>query len=258
VSVLRPPLSISKNTDSIKTIGNTFNNEPTIQCEYEYRLNHLPTDVPNCLCPNELFCIFSIGSKKIDSSRFTVTSHLERRQYGRRYPNGISPAPVRRDRAWLIDTFGAVRDLQFSSLGGFGGLRGRLLRHLIAKARITAAGMPITAPQPPKESLTPRSRATIGHLYQVRENKTGEHAPVRRDCGAGGMAVSKLPRKLGTTYTHDMPTPVGPVPPDPDDPDTWDWGEFPDERNRRKPLWQLVLISVVVMGLVLLLVVNIL
>jgi hypothetical protein len=55
-----------------------------------------------------------------------------------------------------------------------------------------------------------------------------------------------------------MPTPVGPVPPDSDDPDTWDWGEFNAERNRRKPLWQLVLVGIVVMGLVLLLVVNIL
>jgi hypothetical protein len=55
-----------------------------------------------------------------------------------------------------------------------------------------------------------------------------------------------------------MPTPVGPVPPDPDDPDTWDWGEFAGERNRRKPLWQLVLVGIVVLGLVLLLVVNIL
>jgi hypothetical protein len=55
-----------------------------------------------------------------------------------------------------------------------------------------------------------------------------------------------------------MPTPAGPVPPDPDDPDTWDWGEFPGERNRRKPLWQLVLVGAVVFGLVLLLVANIL
>ena len=55
-----------------------------------------------------------------------------------------------------------------------------------------------------------------------------------------------------------MPTPVGPVPSDPNDPDTWDWGEFPNERNRQKPLWQLVLVGAVVIGLVLLLIVNIL
>jgi hypothetical protein len=55
-----------------------------------------------------------------------------------------------------------------------------------------------------------------------------------------------------------MPTPVGPVPPDPDDPDSWDWGEFADDGYRRKPLWQLVFVGVVVVGLVLLLVVNIL
>jgi hypothetical protein len=55
-----------------------------------------------------------------------------------------------------------------------------------------------------------------------------------------------------------MPTPVGPVPSDPDDPDTWDWGEFEDERHRRKPLWQVGLVVVVVFGLVLLLIVNIL
>lgn len=55
-----------------------------------------------------------------------------------------------------------------------------------------------------------------------------------------------------------MPTPVGPVPPNPDDPDTWYWGEFEDERDRRKPLWQIVLVLVVVFGLVLLLIVNIL
>jgi hypothetical protein len=55
-----------------------------------------------------------------------------------------------------------------------------------------------------------------------------------------------------------MPTPVGPVPPNPDDPDTWDWGEFEDQRNRRKPLWQVVLVLVVVFGLVVLLIVSIL
>jgi hypothetical protein len=55
-----------------------------------------------------------------------------------------------------------------------------------------------------------------------------------------------------------MPTPVGPVPPDPDDPDTWDWGEFAGDRYHRKPVWQLVLVSIVVLGLVLLIVANIL
>jgi hypothetical protein len=55
-----------------------------------------------------------------------------------------------------------------------------------------------------------------------------------------------------------MPTPVGPVPPDPDDPDTWDWGEFSDGGYARKPLWQIALVTIVVLGLVLLLVVNIL
>jgi hypothetical protein len=55
-----------------------------------------------------------------------------------------------------------------------------------------------------------------------------------------------------------MPTPVGPVPPNPDDPDTWDWGEFEDERNRRKTLWQVILVLVVVFGLVVLLFVSIL
>jgi hypothetical protein len=55
-----------------------------------------------------------------------------------------------------------------------------------------------------------------------------------------------------------MPTPIGPVPPDPDDPDLWDWGDFADGGYRRKPLWQLVLVGIVVFGLVLLLVVSIL
>jgi hypothetical protein len=55
-----------------------------------------------------------------------------------------------------------------------------------------------------------------------------------------------------------MPTPVGPVPPDPDDPDTWDWGEFTDERRVRKPIRQVFLVSIVVLGLVLLIVANIL
>ena len=55
-----------------------------------------------------------------------------------------------------------------------------------------------------------------------------------------------------------MTTPAGPVPPDPDDPETWDWGEFADDRYRRKPLWQLILVSVVVLGLLLLIVANIL
>jgi hypothetical protein len=64
--------------------------------------------------------------------------------------------------------------------------------------------------------------------------------------------------QLRTTYTWFMPTPVGPVPPDSNDPDMWDWGEFADDDYRRKPLWQFVLVSIVVLGLVLLLVVNIL
>jgi hypothetical protein len=55
-----------------------------------------------------------------------------------------------------------------------------------------------------------------------------------------------------------MPTPVGPVPPDSDDPETWDWGEFADGRYRRKPVWQVLVVSVVVLGLVLLIVANIL
>ncbi len=59
------------------------------------------------------------------------------------------------------------------------------------------------------------------------------------------------------SYTWFMSTPAGPVPPDPNDPDTWDWGEFANG-HRRKPLWQLVLVGIVVLGLVLLLAVNIL
>jgi hypothetical protein len=55
-----------------------------------------------------------------------------------------------------------------------------------------------------------------------------------------------------------VPTPVGPAPPNPDDPDTWDWGEFPDERYRRKPLWQVVVVCIVVVGLVALIVASIL
>lgn len=46
--------------------------------------------------------------------------------------------------------------------------------------------------------------------------------------------------------------------PDPNDPDLWDWGEFDDDVYPRRRLWQLVLVSIVVLGLVLLLVVNIL
>ncbi len=55
-----------------------------------------------------------------------------------------------------------------------------------------------------------------------------------------------------------MPTPVGPAPPDPDDPDLWDWGEWDAEVNPRRRMWQVAVVTMVVVGLVLLLIVNIL
>ena len=84
----------------------------------------------------------------------------------------------------------------------------------------------------------------------------------RPDRSEGEVGLPLLPHRtahsLRTPYTWFMPTPVGPVPPGPDDPDTWDWGEFPDRGYGRKPLWQVALVGIVVLGLVLLLVVNIL
>jgi hypothetical protein len=55
-----------------------------------------------------------------------------------------------------------------------------------------------------------------------------------------------------------MPTPVGPVPPDPDDPDLWDWGDFDANVSSGRRLFQRAVISILVLGLVILLLVNIL
>jgi hypothetical protein len=55
-----------------------------------------------------------------------------------------------------------------------------------------------------------------------------------------------------------MPTPVGPLPPDPDDFDTWDWEDVWDSSPRRRQIWRLIVVGIVVVGLILLLLVSVL